>query len=109
MTPFYANWIFWLYFAAWLPFIGTAITYGFGSRWWTSHIGRSLLLTKVSIILLLGNVLLSLAIPNSPGERALIRVVLVGIVIIAGWYQYGAILRETIKAHRAPVLVEETP
>ncbi len=93
MSHFYTNWVFWLYFAAWLPFMLTVLNYGFRSPWWTTAIGRSLLLTKVSIVTVLSNILISFMFPHFDEWRDIMRVLLVGGAIVAGTYQFTAILR----------------
>lgn len=90
---FYANWSFWLYFAAWLPYTLLIITYGSGSPWYRSAIGRSLMFTKVAIVLVLTNVLVTY-IWGDYGWRDVTRALLLGVVIAAGWYQFATILRE---------------
>lgn len=91
MPAFYEHWPFWLYFAAWVPFMGLTLLYGLGSPWWRSHIGRSLFLVKLSLAAVLTNVLAAFMFPGYAFQNE-IRAVLIGLVVVAGWYQLSAFL-----------------
>lgn len=95
--PFWSNWVFWLYAAAWLPYTLFAFFYGTREPWWTEPIGRSLLLSKTAISLTLTNVLIALAFPDFPRG---VRIVLICLVASAGWYMLVALLRLQRQARR---------
>lgn len=98
MTDFYKEPAFWAYFAAWLPYVLIIVVYGFGSPWYRSAIGRSLMLTKVAIVFVLTNVLAAYIFGEYPWRDA-VRVLLIGCVVGAGVYQLATIIRE----QRVPV------
>lgn len=91
-SAFYASGVFWLFFFSWLPYMLVVVIYGFGSPWWTTAIGRSLLLTKVVIVAILTNVLAWFILDNLWLYEQ-IRTALMVLVPVAGFYQLFAILR----------------
>lgn len=90
---------FWLYFLAWLPYALYVVIYGFGSPWYQSRIGRGLLLTKLAIVLVLTNALIIITLGDYPAKDT-VRGVLLGLVIVAAWYQLIAMVRILLAARR---------
>lgn len=114
MNSAYSVWVFWIYLLTLVPFAMTSLFYGLRSPWWTSHIGRSLLITQVAIVSVLLNVLAAVIFDDYE-LRDFVRTVLLGGVTIAGWYQFGSIIREQRRGRamdasqrRAQVLVTVT-
>lgn len=91
-SPFYAEPVFWLYLLVAIPYTAFVLLYATRSKWWVSPLGRSLLLSKSVIALLASNAVLGLALGNYPG-RDVVRGVIVGSAIVAGWYQLSALIR----------------
>jgi hypothetical protein len=102
IVPFYASWPFWLYLAAWLPYTLLIITYGFGSPWYSSAIGRSLMLTKVVIVLVLTNILTTYLVGDVPPAMPFGSVTLLVVAVIAGWYQFVTILGVQRQGRQVP-------
>ena len=114
MRPFLSDVRFWLYLAAWLPYVTFVFRYAFFSPWYATPLGRSLLLSKGVIALLLTHALLIVALGRRyPGASA-VQAVIVGGVIAAGWFQLITLLRlqrqarsdrpKTKEKPRAPIL-----
>lgn len=91
-SPWYANPIFWLYFAAWVPFTTLALWYGLTPPRRKNAIGRSLLAVKASFSAVLTVVLTAFWFPGYEFRRLLL-VVCVGGVACAGWYQLIVFVR----------------
>lgn len=112
MPDFLTNPLFWLYLAGWIPYTAFVLLYGFRSPWWVSVLGRSLLLSKCVIWLLLTHALLIVSMgPGYPGAGT-IRAVLIGGVITAGWAQLSMLLREQTRDRKpepCPAVTEESP
>lgn len=98
MTAFWSQPDFWLYFVAWLAFLSLASIYGFGSPWYGSPVGRSLLLMKVAILAVLTHVLLLFVFGDYPGSNLVRFITLSGVTVIA-WYQV-VVWRGIQRAHR---------
>lgn len=90
--PFYTLWEFWLYLAAWVPYTAFVLLYAFRSPWYVEPIGRSLLLSKGVIAALLSHLLALYIWPDYYGHDV-VRVVIVGGAICAGWYQAITLFR----------------
>ena len=106
---FWTRWEFWLYLAAWAPYTAFVLLYGFRSPWYRSALGRSLLLSKTVIAVLLTHVLLLVIFGDYPGRGA-VRAFMVGAVIVAGWYQLTTLVRLQRQARRCPApTLQENP
>lgn len=105
MAPFYARLDFWLLFAAWLPYTLFVLLYTTRSPWYASALGRSLVLSKLVIAVLLSSSLLTQVFGDYPGRLA-VRVFLFAGAITAGWYQLIVLVRLQRQARRCP---EEAP
>lgn len=92
MPPFWENWIFWLYLSLWLPYAAFVVLYGLRSPWWKSAIGRGLMGMAASIVAVLTNVLLALAIEPYPWRRPVAIVLIAGAGMV-GWYMLGNLVR----------------
>lgn len=77
---------FW-YLLAWVPYTAILATYGFGSPWYRSRIGRSLFLSKLALVLLLTFVLSVFVFGRYPGLFVVRTVLLCGLAC-AGTYQF---------------------
>ena len=85
-SPWYSSPVFWLYFAAWLPYTALAIWYGLTQPRHKNAIGRSLLAVKASLSLVLTVVLTAFIWPGYE-LRTLLLVLGMTAVAGAGWYQ----------------------
>lgn len=91
VRDFYDNPTFWFYLVTMLPYLVFVVLYGVRSPWSRTPIGRNIMLLNASIVLILTNVLGALVF----GEyllRDAIRVVCLGGVLAAGWYQVKNVL-----------------
>jgi len=82
---------FWLVLA-WIPYTAFVLLYGLGFPWWSTALGRSLLLSKGVIWLLLTHFLLRAWVGGYPGEGATVPLLVAG-VIGAGWTQLWFLAR----------------
>ena len=90
---------FWL-ILAWIPYTAFVLLYGFGFPWWSTVLGRSLLLSKTAIWLLLSHFLLRSAVGDYPGDEAMVPLLVTG-VTIAGWTQLWFLVRTKREYRRA--------
>lgn len=97
---FYVNWAFWLYLSAWVPYTLFVALYAFRSPWYRSALGRSLLLSKTVIAVLLTHALLIVVLGADYPGREYVRGFLVGGVIVAGWVQLLTLVRLQRQARR---------
>lgn len=103
---------FWLYLAAWVPYMGFVVLFVARSHPWTDPVARSLLLSKGVIAALLSHLLALYIWPDYHGKDA-VRAVIVGGAIAAGWYQAITLFRlqqedrRTARTDLAPVRVPE--
>lgn len=88
---------FWLYLLVAIPYSLFVVLYSTRSPWYATAMGRSLLLSKTVIALLSIHVCLILAFGDYPGS-AVVRALVVGGAILAGWTQLFLLIRE----QRAP-------
>lgn len=103
VSPWYANPIFWLYFAAWLPFTALAFWYGLTGPRKKDAIGRSLLAVKSSLALVLTVVLTAFIFPGYEWRRALLFTG-IALVACAGWYQLAIFVRTRRQGRRKDCL-----
>lgn len=97
--PFYANWSFWLYVAALVPFALSLAFYGLRSPWWTSPTGRALFTLYAALTAVLSLVVVAyLGVFPTP-VRDLLRITIGG-VAVAGWVQLVNILQIQSRARR---------
>lgn len=93
MPPFWARWWFWLYAAAWLPYLGCLLFYGLRSPWWRSRVGQSLMTLYASLVGVLTVVLLVQVAPLPNPVGHLLIAITLGSVAVAGFIQLATILR----------------
>lgn len=84
---------FWIYLAAWVPYTSFMLLYGFLSPWYRTAVGRSLLLSKSVITLLLTHALLSLLFGRGYSGSGILIAMVIGLVVPAGWLQLILLLR----------------
>lgn len=89
-----------LYLAVAVPYTLFVLLYASRSQWYATPLGRSLLLSKTVLALLSWNAVFSLAFGGYPGQ-GLVRVLIVGGAIIAGWSQLILLIAEQSKQPRA--------
>lgn len=93
--------LFWMCLAAFLPYLLFVIAYMTRSPWYASPVGRSLMLSKVVIVALLGHPLaLFLCGPYQGAEG--VWVVLFGLTCVAGTTQLLTLLRLQRNTDGAP-------
>lgn len=87
---------------AWIPYTAFVLLYGFGFPWWVTPLGRSLLLSKTAIWLLLTHFLLRAWVGQYPGDEAMVPLLVAG-VTIAGWTQLWFLSRTWAQVRRDEV------
>lgn len=90
---------FWLYLAVAIPYTLFVVLYAAVSR---PHdaLGRSLLLSKCVIAVLAWNAVLSLANPGGYPGQTLVRILVTGGALVAGWWQLSLLLIDQRNARR---------
>ncbi len=98
--PFYEDLRFWLYLLTLIPFLSCWLLYGLRSPWRFEPIGRAMftLLTSLTSVLAFACVALTGAVPLD--VAAVIRVVLLGSVSIAGFLLLRQVIRFQREARR---------
>lgn len=87
------SWSFWLYAAPWVLFTGCLLLYGLRSPWWTSSTGRALIVLYAALSGVLGLVV-AVQLFHPPEEwRALLRVLTLAPLTVAGVGQLANIIR----------------
>jgi hypothetical protein len=76
-----------------IPYTAFVVLYATRSPWWETGMGRSLLLSKTVIAALSWNAVLALWLGEYPG-RDIVRGLIVGAAIVAGWSQLYLLVRE---------------
>lgn len=91
---FYANWVFWLYAALFLPFALFVAFYATRTPdWRRSPEGRALMILAGSIVAVVAFALLAQVTTIPPTVRDVLRVITLGGVAVAGWYLFLNLLR----------------
>lgn len=105
---FWTRFDFWLYLAAWIPYAGFVVLYATRSPWYRTGLGRSLLLSKTVVAVLLTHALLIVIFGRRYPGVEYVHGFLVGGVIVAGWYQLAYLTRLQRQARRCTLPSEES-
>lgn len=106
--PFWTDWAFWFYVALTIPFALSLAFYGLRSPWHDSPMGRALFLLLASLVSVLTFVLIRLSGVIGPPATDVLRVVLLGAVMVAGWVLFIQIVRLQGEARRCRKSREES-
>lgn len=99
-APFWANEVFWLYVALLLPYALCLIFYGFRSPRQKEPVGQALLAVLASLVAVLLFAVVALSGLIGPPLTDVLRFVLLGAVMAAGWWLFAQIVRLQAEARR---------
>lgn len=99
--PFWTNWVFWLYVLLLVPFLLALIVYG-RSPWRAEPIGRAFFWLLASMVSVLLFAVVALSGVIGPPLTDVLRAVLLGGVMVAGWRLFFQIVRLKREARGCP-------
>lgn len=104
---FFADPRFWQYVTTLLPFLLCLIFYGLRSPWRDSPVGQALMTLYASLVAVLAYAVLAIAGVVPAALHAVLRVVLLGGVAVAGWVHFANIVRLQREARRERKTITE--